>query len=131
MNRRLIRLVHERAGERCEYCRLPQTATRIRLPVDHVIALKHGGPTHESNLALCCDRCNSFKGRNLTGIDPQTGLFTQLLHPRRDRWAEHFAWEGAMLVGLTDVGRTTISVLNINEPVRVALRKAMSSDELA
>ena len=43
MDATLERLVRERAGRRCEYCRLPQAGTRVPLEIDHVIARKHRG----------------------------------------------------------------------------------------
>ena len=55
---RVARLVRERAGDRCEYCLLPQRCTRFALQIDHVVALKHGGADDASNLALACMLCN-------------------------------------------------------------------------
>jgi 5-methylcytosine-specific restriction endonuclease McrA len=43
----------------------------IPFEIDHIIAESHGGPTAAQNLALACYHCNSFKGANLAGIDPQ------------------------------------------------------------
>ena len=69
---------------------MPQSARRLRFPIDHVIAQQHRGPTAAANLALCCGRCNRHKGPNLAGIDPLTGATVRLFHPRTDTWAEHF-----------------------------------------
>ena len=93
--------------------------------IDHIIARQHRGPTVVENLALACGRCNASKGPNLAGIDPETGQLTRLFHPRRDSWHEHFRWTGGALVGLTSVGRTTIEVLAINHPYRVAAREVL------
>jgi hypothetical protein len=57
-----------------------------------------------------------------------TRELTRLYDPRRDRWREHFAWQGAVLIGLTAVGRTTIRVLAMNDPVVVAIREALIGD---
>jgi hypothetical protein len=65
-------LVRERAGNRCEYCRLRQDHTPFVLQIEHIIARKHGGGDELSNLALACDRCNLHKGSDLTAIDPET-----------------------------------------------------------
>ena len=46
-----------------------------------------------------------------------------------DSWVEHFEWSGATLVGLTAIGRTTIEVLEINLPHRIALRKALIAEQ--
>jgi hypothetical protein len=88
--------------------------------IDHVIAVVHGGPTRASNLALACFLCNSYKGPNLAGIDPETKRITRLFHPRRHKWARHFRWNGPLLEGRTPIGRATIAVLKINLPERVA-----------
>jgi hypothetical protein len=39
----LRRLVRERAGERCEYCLIPEAMTWALLTIDHITAEKHGG----------------------------------------------------------------------------------------
>ena len=64
---------------------------------------------------LACAHDNLHKGPNIAGLDPVTRELTRLYNPRRDRWREHFAWQGAVLIGLTAVGRTTIQVLAIND----------------
>ncbi|MGN6370237.1 MAG: hypothetical protein ACTHN5_18430 [Phycisphaerae bacterium] len=42
-----------------------------------------------------------------------------------DSWDAHFRYEGAVLVGTTDVGRTTVVVLGMNEGVRIAVRQTL------
>jgi hypothetical protein len=49
-------------------------------------------------------------------------------HPRRDRWAEHFMWDGPELKARTQIGRVTIAVLMINDPEVVAVRKALQDE---
>jgi hypothetical protein len=49
-------------------------------------------------------------------------LLARLFHPRRDVWGQHFEWNGAVIVGRTDVGRATVAVLAFNNPSRVAAR---------
>ena len=56
-----------------------------------------------------------------------TGL-VRLFHPRRDKWKEHFRWEGVVLVGVTQTGRVTVDVLAINLPHRIRLREALVSE---
>lgn len=65
------------------------------------------------------DRCNSFKGSNVAGYDPETGTLQALFNPRTQVWREHFAWRGAILRGKTPIGRTTIELLRINLPLCV------------
>ena len=122
MDAALIRQAWRRANGRCEYCQLSQEQSDIAFEVDHIIARKHQGPTSAGNLALSCFRCNSFKGSDLSGLDPRTRKLTRLFHPRRHKWARHFLWDGPRLVGRTAIGRVTVSVLKINDPIRVELR---------
>jgi HNH endonuclease len=112
----------------CEYCQLPASRHPAPFQIDHVIARQHGGLTIIENLALACIHCNRFKGPNIAGVDPQTGEIVRLFHPRLDTWAEHFAWDGANLVGLTAIGRATITVLLINDPELVAVRTALREE---
>lgn len=69
--------------------------------MDHIIALQHRGATTLENLALCCGRCNLYKGPNIAGRDPKTGELTRLFSPRSDLWAEHFWWDGPMIAALS------------------------------
>lgn len=56
-------MVRQRAGDRCQYCRIPQYAIPdVRFHVEHVVAVQHGGGDDPENLALACDRCNYYKG---------------------------------------------------------------------
>ncbi len=115
--------VRERAGDRCEYCQLPQEDSPLAvLHVEHIVPRIHGGDDDLDNLALACVDCNLHKGTNLTGLDPDTGRVTELFHPRRHRWEDHFEWKGIHLAGRTSVGRTTIRVLQINSDDQLALR---------
>jgi hypothetical protein len=124
------REVRERAGHACEYCRMPQSARRLRFPIDHIVAQQHHGSDDPSNLALCCGRCNRHKGPNLSGVDPVSGALTRLFHPRNDRWAEHFRWSGLIIEGISEVGRTTVDVLRMNHPEDVAVRRELVASGL-
>ena len=94
------------------------------LHVEHIVPSKHGGSDSPDNLALACIDCNLHKGSNLTGIDPESGQLTELFHPRRHQWDDHFAWNGINIVGNTSIGRTTIRVLNMNSEDQLALRSS-------
>lgn len=63
------------------------------------------------------------KGTNLTSIDPDTGRVTLLFNPRQHRWADHFAHIGGNIEGKTPVGRTTVSLLEMNGAERLRLRQ--------
>ncbi len=130
MDKALEELVRQRAGHVCEYCRIPQALYLSHFQIDHIIAQQHGGPTTADNLALACYRCNLHKGPNIASLDSLTGQLVPLFHPRRNRWADHFEWQGAVLVGRTPVGRATISVLAINHPDYVGVREELIEEGL-
>src|SRR5262249_36333394 len=116
------RLVRARAGNRCEYCRLPQSAIDAAFHVEHVVPRQHRGGDDESNLALACDRCNLMKGPNLTAVDPVTADVVRVFDPRREIWHEHFELQDATIVGLSPTGRATVELLQFNAPRRRHLR---------
>jgi hypothetical protein len=128
MDAALRRLVWRRADGRCEYCQIPQAADDATFEIDHIVAEKHHGPTAARNLCLSCFYCNSFKGSDLTGLDPKTRRITPLFHPRRHKWSKHFRWQGAYLIGRTAIGRTTVNLLHINDEYRVELRALLIAE---
>ena len=130
MKASLKRQVWRRANGCCEYCRMPSEFYLAPYQIDHVIAEQHGGRTTLPNLALACFHCNLKKGPNIAGRDSVTRRTTRLFHPRQDQWDGHFRWYGAKLVGRTAIGRTTIHVLNINNPAYLAVRKALMDARL-
>jgi hypothetical protein len=123
MDQALRGIVRSRAGDHCEYCLLPTAAVFLPFHVEHIMARQHGGGDDIDNLAWACDRCNWLKGPNLSSIDPRTGKITRLFHPRRDEWHKHFTLVGAEIIGRTDVGRTTVSLLQMNVDNRLSLRR--------
>jgi hypothetical protein len=94
---------------------------------DHVIATKHGGETSADNLAFACFVCNRHKGSDLASVDPETGMIERLYHPRQDRWDDHFRLEGARIVPLTAIGRTTAFALQFNESRSIAARRLLQA----
>lgn len=120
--------VRQRAGRRCEYCRLPDSVVHGVFQVDHIISRQHGGSDELDNMAWCCSRCNGYKGPNLSSIDPVTGEVVSLFHPRQQRWKEHFQLQGSLLVGLTPAGRATVRLLAMNDSHRVPLRQWLLED---
>ncbi len=97
----------------------------VSFHVDHIIAEQHGGSDELPNLALCCSRCNFSKGPNLSGIDCETGAIVTLFHPGKDERHDHFEYQGALILGRTPTGRSTVQVLNMNEDRRVKLRASL------
>ena len=117
--------VRQSAGNRCEYCHLPQEFSGLRFHIEHIVARQHRGTDATDNLALACPECNLHKGTNLSGVDPDTGTVTLLFHPRRDRWANHFTIVDGSIVGKTPTGRTTAWLLEMNATERVRMRQTL------
>ena len=131
MDAKTRQLVRSRAGDACEYCRMPQAATPfVTFHVEHIIARQHRDDDHSdpAGLALACDRCNAFKGPNLASIDPITRQQTNLFHPRFDDWNDHFELVAGRIEGKTEVGRSTARLLVMNDPRRVELRLAWQQE---
>jgi HNH endonuclease len=122
MDAALRAFVRERAGRRCEYCRLHEDdADYIGFHIEHVIAKQHGGANDPESLCYACSECNWSKGPNLAGR-LETKLYA-LFNPRTQSWKRHFSWDHTTLVGKTKTGIVTVQVLNINKPSRIMLRE--------
>jgi hypothetical protein len=130
VDNRIDEQVRHRAAHRCEYCQLPESLHPGPFEIEHVIPRQHGGANSLGNLALACLHCNRHKGPNLAGIDRTTSRtkLVRLFHPRRHVWTYHFFWVGPRLAGRTPIRRVTVSVLAINEPIRLALREALIAE---
>ena len=111
------RVVRERAQRRCEDCHADERWQFVRFTIDHVQPQSAGGSDDADNLALACRNCNERRGNRLDGRDPETQAVIPLFNPRRDQWAEHFAWDVTRLriVGQTATGRATIELLDLND----------------
>jgi hypothetical protein len=125
VNPTLAQQVRARAQNRCEYCGIPFPGYRLPFQIDHIIARQHGGRSEADNLAFCCLHRNRHKGPNIAGRDTETGEVVRLFHPRNDVWSQHFQLDGAVVVGVTAIGRATVHVLAMNEPEFLAVREAL------
>ena len=130
MDEALQREVWRRAGDRCEYCHIPRALYPAPFQIDHVIARQHGGVSAARNLALACLHCNAHKGPNIAGMDPKRRRMARLFNPRRHKWVRHFRWVEAYLVGRTEIGRTTVAVLNMNGDYLLRLRQELLREGL-
>lgn len=63
----------------------------------------------------CCEYCHSQMDA------------VPLFNPRQQLWQEHFAWNAdyTIVIGLTSVGRATITVLHLNRQGLMNLRRAL------
>lgn len=118
----LRRVVVERAGTLCEYCRLAQAGQHATFHVDHIIPIAAGGKTVAENLALAFVACSLHKAARLIAVDPDSCERVPLFNPRTDNWREHFRWQGVKVIGQTAVGRATVDALAMNHPLAMATR---------
>ena len=126
MSPELRQQVRERAGDRCEYCRLPAWIELAGpFHVEHVIARQHRGADDLTNLAWACSRCNRHKGTNLSGVDPDNNEVVPLYNPRRERWEDHFELVGATIQGRSPAGRVTAWLLQMNSERRIEFRSEL------
>ena len=119
----LREMVRQRAGRRCEYCRIHEDDALYAFHLEHIVPKKHSGGDDPSNLAWSCHSCNLAKGANLSGR--VHGEIVTLFYPRRQQWNRHFRWIGPILAGKTKCGQATVQVLNVNEDDRVKLRDVL------
>jgi hypothetical protein len=98
--------------------------------VEHIIPRKHQGSDAPSNRAFCCPHCNRHKGSDLAGIDKTTSRtkLVRLFNPRKHSWHYHFSFNGAQIVGKTSIGRVTVEVLNMNDPLMLAVRAELMEE---
>jgi len=118
-------LVAARARHACEYCRAPEIVFNLPFEVEHITPQSRGGKTTEDNLALSCRSCNLYKSDFISALDELTRKKARLFNPRRDAWNEHFSVvaETAIIEGLTQIGRATLSRLRMNGEAQVEARK--------
>lgn len=117
-------MVSRRARQRCEYCLAPEFVLNFPFEVEHIVPSSRHGPDDESNLALACRACNLRKRDRTAVRDDETGGETPIFNPRADRWHDHFTLdlENGLILPVTDVGRATVILLDLNDPFQVAAR---------
>ena len=119
---RIRQQVRQRANGCCEYCGLPEEFSFYSHQADHVIAVKHRGPSTLINLAWACFDCNNAKGSDVASYDEVTNQLVPLFNPRTQNWHEHFELNGAEMVGKTPTGRVTVFLLQMNSEEQLATR---------
>jgi hypothetical protein len=117
--------VAKRAEYLCEYCLIHEDDTHFGCQVDHIISVKHGGPTTVENLAYACAFCNRHKGSDIGSIVWETGEFTRFFNPRTDHWADHFQHDGIAIKPLTTIGEVTARILGFNDSNRLLERQEL------
>ena len=123
----LRRLVTDRAGHCCDYCRSQARYSSDPFTIDHIQPRIFDGPTIADNLALSCSGCNQHKGRRVSAPDSVSNALVPIFHPRGDTWDEHFVWSDdfTLVLGLTPTGRATIAALHLNRRGLVNMRRVL------
>lgn len=118
--------VRQRANFLCEYCHASEKWQYIPFTVDHIIPVNKGGSNSTDNLALACFHCNRQKSNKLKAVDGDSGTQVSLFNPRTDSWRKNFIWSSdtLIIIGLTSIGRATITQLSLNRERIINIRAA-------
>jgi hypothetical protein len=119
-------IVASRANFVCEYCLIAEEAAYFKFQVEHIISRKHGGSSELENLALACVFCNRYKGSDIASLIPETNELIRFYNPRVDRWHEHFRLNGVVIESLTEIGKATVRILQMNHDDQILERQVLS-----
>lgn len=119
------KLISERALRRCEYCQWFEKYTNGFYEREHIDPRARDGAEELYNIAFSCQPCNNAKSDKVEGFDDVTGTTVPLYNPRTQNWLDHFEWseDFTFIVGVTPIGRVTVSTLRLNRPNLVGLRE--------
>jgi hypothetical protein len=120
------REVAARADFLCEYCLIAEEDTFFGCEVEHIISLKHGGPSELANLAYACAFCNRHKGSDVGSVSA-AGEFSRFFNPRTDRWSGHFRLVATAIQPLTVIGEVTARILRLNHTDQLLERDRLMS----
>ncbi|MEW5872316.1 MAG: HNH endonuclease signature motif containing protein [Chloroflexota bacterium] len=121
------RAVAERSQGCCEYCQSQSRYAVQPFSIEHILPRSQGGEAELENLALACQGCNNHKYNKFEAQDPVSREIVPLLNPRRQRWADHFAWstDFTVVIGLTPSGRAKVETLKLNRQGVVNMRRIL------
>jgi len=76
-------------------------------------------------MAWACPHCNRTKETDVGGYD-EAGVLTPLFNPRTQSQNDHFYMdEAAIIIGTSSVGRVTIRLLDLNDPLSLTVRSTL------
>lgn len=105
----------------CNYCTATEVeAGGLRFTIDHYEPQRHAPELTCSygNLMWCCGKCNEHKGDDRP-TDEQRAAGHRYFRADADLIEDHFALSGERITGITNTGKFTEELLNLN---RLALR---------
>ena len=119
--------VAQRANYCCEYCKSQDKYAPNSFTIDHILPESLSGSSDIDNLAYACFLCNRLKSNKVKALDQLTHLWTTVFNPRINSWEEHFSWneDATLIIGLTLIGRSTVSELRLNRQKLVEYRKSL------
>jgi len=79
ISKELRQQIRERAKYLCEYCHSSEEASAARFEIDHIQPRSLGGADTFENLALACQRCNSYRYNFTEGTDPESQFLLSCL----------------------------------------------------
>jgi len=126
LSNKIRKKVEERAGCRCEYCRMHVDDSELSFSIDHIIAIKHGGGDELDNLAFACPHCNQYKGSDLVTFVDDYDNIVLLFNPRKHDWFEHFEAVKGEIIPKTETGKATVKLLQFNTFERLMLRQVLT-----
>ena len=121
----LQRKIRTHFFDRCAYCQTTEALTVAIFEIEHIIPRSAQGQTVFENLCLACPTCNRYKANRQEALDPVSNEMVPLFHPHLQSWTDHFAWSetNIEIVGLSPIGRATISALKMNRPQMIRVRQ--------
>lgn len=123
--------VAKKANFRCEYCRIYERYATFAFHIDHIISIKHGGSSDESNLAYSCRICNFNKGTDIATLNNDSSKLIRFFNPRKEKWGDHFKVNlSGVIIPLTDIGKATQKIFNLNHPDSILERELMLKRDL-
>lgn len=129
---KLRQKVIKRAKGFCEYCRSNSAFSQDPFDIEHILPVAVEGTNEFSNLALACHGCNLYKSNKTEGHDDLSEEIVRFFNPRADVWKDHFAWtkKFTVIIGLTPIGRVTVSELKMNRKGLVNQRKILCAFDI-
>jgi HNH endonuclease len=108
----------------CEYCLSQERFSPQHFTLDHFDPSSKGGSNEPENLVYACQGCNGSKHNRIGIFDQVTNDFVPFFNPRKQVWAEHFAWSDdyTRIIGITAIGRVTVLGLQMNRQILIDLR---------
>lgn len=118
--------IRQRANFLCEYCHASEKWQYVAFTIEHITPIAKNGAYTLENLAKRCFHCNRKKSDRTTAPDTESGAVVPLFNPRENNWNEHFIWsaDGLFIIGLTAIGRATVTALALNRERVIPIREA-------